>query len=79
MRTAGVPKTGGVHREPSPRVYNNRGDKLQSPYDYYYYYYNNDIDPHSSRYDNYTVNDDTRSVKFRVTEVTFVDKTTWRP
>ena len=54
MRTAGVPKTGGVHREPSPRVY-------------------------SSRYDNYTVNDDTRSVKFRVTEVTFADKTNWRP
>ncbi len=57
--------------------YNNRGDKLQSPYDYYYY--NNDIAPHSSRYDNYTVNDDTRSVRFKVTEVTFADKTTWKP
>ena len=57
--------------------YNNRGDKLQSPYDYYYY--NNDIAPHDYCYDNYTVNDDTRSVKFRVTEVTFADKTTWKP
>ena len=57
--------------------YNNRGDKLNSPYDYYYY--NNDIDPHSYRYNNYTVNDDTRSVKFIIREVTFADKSTWRP
>jgi len=57
--------------------YNNRGDRLKSPYDYYYF--NNDIDPHSSYWDNYTVNDDTRSVKFKIREVTFADKTTWRP
>ena len=57
--------------------YNNRGDKLKSPYDYYYF--NNDLDPHRSYWDNYTVNDDTRSVKFKVREVTFADKTTWRP
>ena len=57
--------------------YNNKGDKLQSPYDYYYY--NDDIDPHSYRYRYYYVNDDTRSVKFKITEVTFADKTTWKP
>lgn len=57
--------------------YNNRGDKLKSPYDYYYF--NNDINPHSSYWDNYQVNDDTRSVKFKITEVTFADKTTWKP
>ena len=57
--------------------YNNRGDTLKSPYDYYYF--NNDLNPHSSYWDNYQVNDDTRSVKFKITEVTFADKTTWRP
>ena len=57
--------------------YNNRGDRLKSPYDYYYF--NNDLNPHSSYWDNYQVNDDTRSVKFKITEVTFADKTTWRP
>ena len=49
----------------------------QSPYDYYYF--NNDLNPHCSYWDNYTVNDDTRSVKFKITEVTFADKTTWKP
>ena len=57
--------------------YNNKGDKLKSPYDYYYF--NNDLPAHSYYYDNYTVNDDTRSVKFRIKEVTFADKTTWKP
>ncbi len=57
--------------------YDNRGVKLQSPYDYYYF--NDDIAPHDYRYNDYTVNDDTRSVKFKITEVTFADKTTWKP
>ena len=57
--------------------YDNRGQKLQSPYDYYYF--NNDIEPHDYWYSSYTVNDDTRSIKLKVREVTFADKTTWRP
>ncbi len=57
--------------------YDNRGVKLQSPYDYYYF--NDDIEPHDYWYRRYTVNDDTRSVKFKITEVTFADKTTWKP
>ena len=57
--------------------YNNRSDKLESPYDYYYY--NDDINPHDHEYNNYTVNDDTRSVKFKIREVTFANKTKWQP
>ena len=57
--------------------YDNRGVKLQSPYDYYYF--NDDIKPHDYWYRRYTVNEDTRSVKFKITEVTFADRTTWKP
>ena len=58
--------------------YNNRGDKLKSPYSYYYL--NENINPHDYRIQsNYYVNDDTKSVKIKINEVTFSDKTTWRP
>lgn len=58
--------------------YNNRGDKLKSPYSYYYL--NENINPHDYRIQsNYYVNDDTKSVKIKINEVTFADKTTWRP
>ncbi|MBR3277918.1 MAG: leucine-rich repeat protein [Lachnospiraceae bacterium] len=57
--------------------YNNRGDKLKSPYDYYYL--NENVWPHDDLHHYYWVNDDTKKVKIRITEVTFADKTTWRP
>ena len=57
--------------------YNNRGDKLKSPYEYYYL--NENVWPHDDLHHYYWVNDDTKKVKISITEVTFADKTTWRP
>ena len=45
----------------------------------YYYYFNDDIPPHESDYDIYQINDDTRSIKFKIIEVTFSDKKKWKP
>ena len=57
--------------------YNNRGDKLESPYSYFYL--NETVAPHDSLHHYYWVNDDTKKVRITITEVTFADKTTWRP
>lgn len=57
--------------------YNNRGDKLHSPYSYYYY--NDDIYAKNYIYEYYYVNSDTRKIKLKVLEVTFSDKTKWKP
>lgn len=57
--------------------YNNRGEKLQSPYSYYSYNY--DLLPHSYDYIGYDVNSETRKIKIKILEVTFSDKTTWKP
>ena len=57
--------------------YNNRGDKLKGSDDLYHY--NDDILPHDCTYSYAEVNSDTRKVKFRIKEITFSDKTIWRP
>ena len=57
--------------------YNNRGDKLDIIYGPYYL--NETIKPHGVRSETYKVVEDTKRVKIVITEVTFSDKTTWKP
>jgi len=57
--------------------YNNRGDLLESPYDYFYL--NETVYAGDKLYHYYWVNDDTKKVKIRITEVTFSDGSRWRP
>ncbi len=58
--------------------YNNRGDILESPRDYYYL--NETVNPKNYIImDNYWVNDDTKSVNLNIIEVTFSDGTNWKP
>lgn len=61
----------------SIKQYDNRGYRLQSPYDYYYI--NETL--HSKRYCNYSfwVNDDARSAKVKILKVWFSDGTTYTP
>ncbi|MBR1584980.1 MAG: Ig-like domain-containing protein [Clostridia bacterium] len=58
--------------------YNNAGQKLRSPYSYFYL--NETIEPNSDFLGHwYWVNDDTKSVKISITEVTYSDGSKWRP
>ena len=57
--------------------YNNRRDKLNNIYGPYYL--NETIKPHGVRSETYKVVEDTKRVKIVITEVTFSDKTTWKP
>lgn len=57
--------------------YNNRGDRLQSPYSYFYL--NETIMPHDRLYWEYWVHDDTKRVAIYIREITFGDGSKWRP
>lgn len=57
--------------------YNNREDKLKSPYSFYYL--NEDLAPRSYDTYKYWVHDDTKSADLTIKEVTFSDGTKWKP
>lgn len=57
--------------------YDNRGIRLESPYDYFYC--NNTIRANDSLLWEYWVNDDTKRVKVSITEVWFSNGSIWRP
>ena len=59
------------------KQYDNRGNRLRSPYDYFYL--NETIPANSSQTWEYWVNDDTKKAKISIKKVWFTDGSTWTP
>ena len=59
------------------KQYDNRGYRLESPYDYYYW--NHAVYPNSYDEGEYWVHEDCRYAKAYITKVWFSDGTTWTP